>query len=98
MKKLDWNNFYILGAFDQNGEPRFTAWCNDESNKRIEAVITHNNKRVELNDVPFGKDKALPGIIINEIPNGIDGYKLARDLDGIFVFGWYFENEFKRKE
>ncbi|MBC8148039.1 MAG: hypothetical protein H8E98_08675 [Bacteroidetes bacterium] len=97
MEKLDWNNFYILGAFDQYGESHLTTWSEDGTVKRAEAVITHKNRRVNAHDVPFWKAKVRPDVILNKIPVGVDAHELARELDGIFAFGWYFENGFERK-
>ncbi len=93
--KLDWDHFYMLGWYGDDGKARLTTWDGDAP--MVYAVV----RGIPEHKMTVWAAPVPPGAELLEIPaeKALMSEKraYAREVGGFLAFGWYIEAGFNRK-
>lgn len=89
MRQVDWEHVYLLGSYGRDGEAYLTTWSGNRP--EVEVVVTG------VHHAPMWDAPVPMGAELHEVPKGTDGQEYAKELDGIYAFGWYVEEGFERE-
>lgn len=91
-RQLNWDHVYLLGYYTPSGEPMLTTWSGDAEG--IEVVVTGSDN----SGPPIWSAPIPPGCELHTIPEGKDGQEYAKEIGGLFAFGWLLPEKIVRKE
>jgi hypothetical protein len=90
VRRVPWNETYLLGWYDASGRPHLTTWMGEQPCKWFMVTGNFDMYRPPLWDAPASENSSV--YLLSEDINFQDAQLLAAEMNGTLAIGWHYDD------